>query len=141
MRNLLLALTMVFSTVAYAENWTVVTDSNSGTRLLADLDSVRFESYERALNEHSTRVYATMQYVNGEISDPFIAVIDVVDCMTKQNGLLINQYIGGKTHSYFWDVNSTKLYDAQGAWLCGFSIAAAEEFKKSQAKDKKKIRM
>lgn len=141
MRNLLIVLTVLFSSLVYAENWTVVTDGNSGTRLLADIDSVRFDSYERALNEHSTRVYATMQYVNGEISDPFIAVIDVVDCMTKQNGLLINKYSGGKTHSYFWDVNGTKLYDAQGAWLCGLSITVAEEFKKENSKSKKKISM
>jgi hypothetical protein len=119
LRTVVLSLALLFTITAHAENWAVVTDSGDGVRLIADIDSIKVKEYNRGTKK-ATGIFANMQYVNTDLI--FVSAIDVEECLLKQRGTLINAYPSGQSNTYFWDINSDKMYDAQGQWLCGVVI-------------------
>ena len=136
MRKLLLALVLI-STTAVAANWKMITDGASGTRLLVDTDSVGIDKYQKE-NSNGARVYATMEMLNGDSEFVFRSIIDADDCLTQHGGTLVNVYPDKSTTSYFWSMEGSKLYDAEGQWLCGYLIGTLEVLQKNKEKEVKK---
>ena len=129
LRTVVLSLILLFTITAHAENWTVVTDSGDGVRLIADIDSVQLKEYNSGTKK-STGIFVNMQYVNTDFV--FVSAIDVEECLLKQRGTLVNAYENGKSNSYFWTVDGNKMYDAQGQWMCGVVIGILNNNKKSE---------
>lgn len=122
---------LLVTSIAHAENWTMVTDSNSGTRLVADVDSVKFDKYNKG-NSQGHRAMVTMQYVTGEYTEPFLVIIDIDECIQKKSGVLVSKR-GDSQQIYFWTNEGNKMYDAQGQWLCGFTIGSIEALKNKKS--------
>ena len=138
MRKLLLVVTLLGSTVALAANWKLIIDGSQGTRLLVDTDSVGIDKYQKE-NGSGARVYATMEMLNGNDEVVFRSIIDADDCLSKQEGgTLVNIYSDRTTASYFWSMNGSKLYDAEGQWLCGYLQGTIEVYQKNKEKEDKK---
>ena len=136
MRKLLLALALV-STTAVAANWKLIIDGSQGTRLLVDTDSVGIDKYQKE-NGPGARVYATMEMLNGNDEVVFRSIIDADDCLTQHGGTLVTIYPDKSTSSYFWSMEGSKLYDAEGQWLCGYLIGTLEVLQKNKEKEDKK---
>jgi len=126
MFKIIVMLFMLTSTVAYAENWYTVTDSSSGLRLVADIDSVVVDKYKTTSGAESVRIYGVMQYV-GDDTPPFTSIIDVTECFAKQRGTMVVVFQDKTSKVYFWDGKGNKMYDAQGQFLCGFAIGLRDK--------------
>ena len=136
MKQLLVIVLLAVSTTVYATNWQMVTDSTDATRLLVDVDTVKFEKYTRADKTVSARVYAIMEFLSdSEIL--FTAVIDTEDCIVREAGPLVNIYADGTNSTFFWAMRGTKMYDAQGQWLCGYVKGVLKQTQKQKPKSKK----
>jgi hypothetical protein len=131
-KHLALVVMFAVSFSAHAENWFVVTDSKTGERLLADLESIKVDNYTTSTGGTSVRMSSTMTFVGEGDSDPFTAIIDVKECFSRKRGILVNVYKDQSHKTYFWDENGSKMYDAQGQFLCGFAIGMREEAQKSK---------
>lgn len=128
------ALALLFvTTTVHAQDWSLVTDSSDGTRLLVDVDTVQVDKYNKGKSE-GTRIHAVMSYLDNSQEYLFTAIIDAHECLEKKSGVLVNVNSKGKSNTYFWSEKGNKMYDAQGQWLCGFligSIDAAQKKKQS----------
>lgn len=130
---MILAVLLLTSTVAAAENWQMVQDSVNGTRLIADVDSINVTNYTKdpATKTLGVRVHATMQSIGADNTvDGFISIIDVEECLAKQAGTLVNLYSDGSSKTFFWSARGNRMYDSQAQWLCAVMMLAAEETKK-----------
>ena len=133
-RSAVLISALILTATAHAADWKVVTDSTDGARLLADVDTMEIQEYNNGTASKGTSILVRMQYiVNGVAGAVFSSAIDIEECLTKQQGTLVNSFGRGETNSYFWSVDGTRMYDAQGQWLCGSAIAILK-----YSKDKKK---
>jgi hypothetical protein len=134
MKKLAFFVLMMFSTVTFAENWELISETSDGYRIIADSDSYKFEKYEK----DKFRAFAVMQIVgNGENSPPFITAIDVDDCIYKQSGPIVNVFPDNTKKGYFWSVKGDKIYDAQGSWLCLVTIQTLQDANAKAKKDKR----
>lgn len=120
------AILFMISLPAWAENWHTVTDSDSGIRLVADVDSIVVDKYKTSSGAESARIYGVMQYV-GDDTLPFTSIIDVTECFAKQRGTMVVVYRDNTSKVYFWDGKGNKMYDAQGQFLCGFAIGLRDK--------------
>jgi hypothetical protein len=137
MKYIMAVLALAVSVNANAANWTVITDGQNSERLLIDLDSIVMDSYESG-NGPSTRIYGTMQYLLPDrATEPFQAVIDVKECLTKQSGLLLHKYNDGDSNVKFWTSTGPRLYDSEGSYLCGYAIGTLKAKKEKQAQKPK----
>ena len=127
LRTVVLSLALLFTITAHAENWLMVTDSDVGARLIADIDSVQIKEYNKGTKK-GTGIFVNMQYVNANLI--FVSAIDVEDCLLKQQGTLINAYPSGKADTYFWSIDGDKMYDAEGQWMCGVVVGMLNNTKK-----------
>lgn len=102
-----------------AQSWKMITDSTNGLRLVVDTDSIVIDKYMLG-NAERYRIHGTMQYLGGNPLPPFKAIIDTNDCLVRGGGPLVNLYENGEQSNYVWDTNGTKMFDAQGQFLCGW---------------------
>ena len=114
-KKLLAILLMSLSVNAYAENWTVIGDSNTGSRLLVDASTFNLDKTKSG----KYNVYALMKIVNTDKLPSFLAVIDGVQCLSNKSGNLVMVYEKQESIELYWSINGDKLYDMSGAWLCG----------------------
>lgn len=130
-RLVLLVTLLITSNLALAENWQLVEDSDEGARLIADVDSLKAELYQKDDKVRGTRISSIMRIVLTEsITDSFIVAIDGNDCLAKQAGPVVNVLPSGKVNTYFWSIDGNRMYDAQGQWLCAVFYKAVVEKKK-----------
>jgi len=124
----------VIGTAQAAGNWQPIMDAKSGGRLIVDVDTVDFSIYDKN-GKKALRATATMQMLaDGEIHEPFSAIIDVDECIKNQRGVLLNVYQDGTVDKYFWHANGNKMYDAQAQWLCAVTIEADRDNKNKSGK-------
>ena len=135
---LILVATMLVTTAAQAETWKMIVDSDTGSRLVIDVDSIVIDGYTKPNGQDGTRIHATMATITDEGDIPFRSVIDADECLTQQGGRLVNVYADNSTNSYFWSMSGQKMYDAQGQWLCAYLETTLEIYQKKQEKSKSK---
>lgn len=140
-RAAVLVTALLVSAIATAENLQLVEDAANGTRLLVDTDSVKITPYSKNSKGDSIAVSARMVYYgpNNDIVE-FVTGVDAEDCLTKNGGTIVNVYPDRSQSSYFWSASGSKLYDAQGQWLCMVFLKAADtpvSQPKSKSKSKK----
>ncbi len=70
-----------------------------------------------------------VQFVK-EGSVPFTIVIDTDECLDKGNGILMSLYSDGVNVTDFWTMDGDKVYDAEGQFLCGWTIGTIQKLKK-----------
>lgn len=116
--TLLFAVTLSIS--AYAEDWRLVSNTDQGDRLIADIDSVEFKPYTIQTPNDGMRVAAIMMYTGKEFLPPFMVSLDSKQCIEDQGGVLINNFGEGEPKVYQWTSTGKRMYDAQGQWLCGY---------------------
>jgi len=143
-RAIVTALLLLTATAVSAANWQLIQDSETGSRLIADLNSVDVTNYTKneKTKELGIRAHGHMQIVevNGS-TGVFTAIIDVEDCIQRQAGPIVNLYSDGTSNTYFWSYNGERLYDAQGRWLCAIVLIANEKVQKQRSKEKPKYTM
>ena len=132
LRKLVFLTALLASTTVNAENWQLIEDATNGIRLVVDVDSTRLTPYQKENGAKSVAVSAQMAYVGEKESLNFIAGIDGDECVYKGAGTIINIFPDRSENKYFWSAQGTKLYDAQGLWLCGYLIKYAEETEKKK---------
>jgi hypothetical protein len=123
------ALFVLSTSAAQAANWTRVVDSVNGVRLLIDKDSIKFSNYTKENGDVGHRVAGVVQFVK-EGSNPYTIVIDTDECLTNSNGVLISLYGDGINTTDFWTLDGDKVYDAEGQFLCGWTIGTLQKLKK-----------
>jgi hypothetical protein len=129
---LMLAVTAV---TAHAANWKVVTDSTAGARLLADVDTLEVQEYNNGSDSIGLSILVRMQYISNDLAGAmFSSAIDIEECLTRQQGTLVNSFGRGETQKYDWSTNGVRMYDAQGQWLCSSAITLLQS-----SKDKTKL--
>lgn len=134
MKKLVFLAIMMFSTTIFADNWDLVVETKDGYRIIANKDTYRFDKYDN----DKYRAHVVMQIIgDNENSEPFITAIDVDDCVNNQAGALVNVFPDKSKKSYFWSVNGSKIYDAQGAWLCLVTIEMIRNVNEKKQKNKK----
>ena len=70
---------------------------------------------------------ALMQYKGGEYIPPFVAIIDIDQCLAKHKGQLTQDFgYGIPAEQTTWKYNGPSGKDAQGTWLC---MVATDHFK------------
>jgi hypothetical protein len=129
LKVLLLAASLLFTQTASAENWVKIIDNDQGTRLVADLDTVKFSTYEFE-GATKNRITATMRFIM-ENSAAWVAVIDTDECVTRRRGMLVTVFNDNITKQYFWDDKGATMYDAEGQWLCGYTIGYKSRHQKN----------
>lgn len=115
MKKLLVVLGILTSFSANAEQWRMLQDSADGQRLLVDLHSVNMSEYKKEDGQTSIRIAARMIFA--EVGAPFISALDVKECIANNSGVIV-MISGKETQARFWDARGSKMYDAQGVWLC-----------------------
>ena len=115
-----LTLLLLFTSSAMAADWQPIIDSEIGTRLMVNVDSVRIDKYYRGKDKNGARVYAVMSYTKNSDTKAFASIIDAQECLEKNSGTLVNVYDDGSKGSFYWTMDGPLMYDAQGQWLCGF---------------------
>jgi len=122
---------MLATNAVAEENWQAVSDSQDGTRLIVDINSITLDEYDT----DKQRVYANMRYITPtEAHDPFITVIDAKECVTKQSGKMFNIYSNGDKQEFFWSVDGNKMYDNQGKFLCLVLFKALDKHKSNNTR-------
>ena len=141
-RAAVLVIALLVSPLATAENWQLVKDSANGLRLVADVDSLRVETYKNDNNKTSFAVSAIMSYVESQ-GEPvtFITGISGEDCVYKDGGIIINVYVDRSESKYVWSKQGNKFYDAQAQMLCRYFAVYVEETVSKAKPKEKKIRM
>lgn len=130
LRKLVFLTALLASTTASAENWQLIEDATNGIRLVVDVDSPMLTPYQNEKEAKSIAVSALMAYIDNNESIQFVAGIDGDECVYKGAGTIINVFEDKTKNKYFWSTNGTKLYDAQGQWLCRYLINYAVELEK-----------
>lgn len=125
LKYILAAALVVASVPAHSQSWLRIADSSDGIRLSVDVSTLKVDTYPKQ-NAVGWRVSATMLYSGERTLPPFIAVIDADDCMQRGGGVLVNILSDADTTTYVWDSNGTKMYDAQGQFLCGWLLKKIE---------------
>jgi len=124
-------LSVLAITAVAEENWQAVADSQDGTRLIVDINSITLDEYDA----NKQRVYANMRYISStEAYDAFITVIDAKECVTKQSGTMFNIYSNGDKQEFFWSVDGNKMYDNQGKFLCLVLFKALDKHKSNNTR-------
>lgn len=130
MLKLLVSALFVLSTsTAQAASWTRVVDSVNGGRLLIDKESINFSNYTKENGDVGHRVAGVVQFVK-EGSLPYTIVIDTDECLDKGNGILLSLYGDGVNVIDFWTMDGDKVYDAEGQFLCGWTIGTIQKLQK-----------
>lgn len=127
LRNLLVVLGVVATTTANAENWQLLTDATNGVRMVVDVNSSKLTPYVKPDGAKSIAVSARMAYIDQTESLQFVAGIDGDECVYNGAGTIINIFPDQTKNNYFWSAQGTKLYDAQGSWLCNYLISFVEK--------------
>jgi hypothetical protein len=143
-RAITTALLLSTATAAAAENWQLVQDSENGSRLIADFDSVDVTNYikNEKTKEVGIRAHGVMEVLTPDgPTGAFTAIIDVDDCLKRQAGPIVNLFADGKTNTYFWSSRGDRLYDAQGQWLCAIVTIANATVEAKKSKEKPKYSM
>jgi len=143
MFRLLLAVCLMASLSANAENWKLITDSEGGNRLIVDIDSINVEEYVKSKSpeKKGLRVYGIMRYMHPNTdTSPFAAIVDGEDCVVRKSGILINLYSNGETDKYFWSEDGVRMYDSQAIWLCAFFEALIQINEEKAQQDKNKTK-
>ena len=138
MRKFLAVLLLLVTTLAVAGNWKLITDGASGTRLLVNTDSIRIDKYKKDNGTNGARVYAVMEMINNGEEVVFTSFIDSDDCLVQQGGALLVVFPDKSTQTYFWSMDGSKIYDAEGQWLCGYLIGTLEVYQQNKEKESKK---
>jgi hypothetical protein len=115
----MLAMTCAFS-VAQAESWILVQESDSGSRLLVDVDS-----YKRDIKGDDGTTFAGALFrffIKGEAGAPFAFLVETESCKSMNGQLISRKWENGKwvtTEKYWWSKDGNKMYDSGGTLLCG----------------------
>lgn len=131
-----LSLAFVFSTAA-AEDWREVAKSTNGIQLRADIDTI---TAIMAPNTADVAVEGVMSYEGKEILPPFKARIDAKQCFERQKGDLINTFGDGIVQKSTWAADGRKMTDAQGAFLCAFTIEVLRTYERNNNPSVKRIK-
>lgn len=125
MKTLFMILAMVmFTSVAQAENWQFVTDSedvNYPGRTLIDADSMMRIMMK---GTHESMLKGRIRVVGTNANPPdweATVIIDFDQCLKSKNGNMLFTPDSEKSTKYFWDINGNKMYDYVGAYMCGFA--------------------
>lgn len=120
MKRILLALSLSCAVIAaHAENWTMVQESDNGSRLLVDIDSYR----NNTKGDDGTIFVAAMFrfFSNGEAGSPFLYITEADSCKRMNGTLYSRKWENGKwvtTDKFWWSKNGSKMYDSAGELLC-----------------------
>ena len=125
---------LAITTTANAENWQLLTDAENGTRLVVDTDSIMLTPYNDVKGEKSIAVSAKMAYIDSQESLQFISGIDGNECVYKGAGTIVNIFPDKTKNGYFWSLKGSKLFDAQGSWLCEYLVRYADQVDKQKNK-------
>lgn len=123
--------------IATAEDWREVAKSTTGVQLMADIDTIT------ALVSPSSQdvtIEGTMTYTGKESVPPFKARIDARQCFEHQKGDLINIFVDGKELKNKWSVDGRKMTDAQGQFLCAFTIEVLRTYERNNNPSVKRIK-
>lgn len=104
---------------AIAESWIDIASAVNGEKLIASVESIDVEKYTNSEGKEGYLASAIMRYVGKDYIAPFLAAIDVEECLTKNSGVLIVALPDNTTKKYFWS-DGKMMYDAQGQFLCGY---------------------
>ena len=102
--------------------WRVVNVADSGTSLVVNVESIKIKPYGADTGPERHRVVAIMRYIGKEFSLPFVASIDVEECLVRRGGILVNRVSKTEVLTYTWNDKGTQMLDAQGRWMCDHVI-------------------
>lgn len=132
----ILILSMFTVNTAIAANWQPITDSELGTKLMVNMDSIRIDKYSKGKDQNGARIYAIMSYTKDKNETSFASIIDAHECLEKNSGILLNIYNDGTKGSFYWSSEGALMYDAQGQWLCDYLIGVVKSSYDSQQNQK-----
>lgn len=134
LRKLVFLTALLASTTVNAENWQLVDDGTNGVRLVVDVDNASVAPYRKDNGEVGLAVTAKMAYIDARDNVVFVSAIDGDDCVYKGAGTIVNVYADRSKNTYFWSTRGTKIYDAQGKWMCAFLHEFVEQADQQEKK-------
>ena len=119
MKKGLLALSLACAAMAaQAENWIMIQETDTGARLLVDVDS-----YKAIKGDNGAPFAAALFrfFKDGEAGEPFAYVVDTASCK-NMNGTVYSRILENNkwvtSGKYWWSKNGNKMYDSGGEILC-----------------------
>lgn len=124
---------------AQAEHWQIVAESVDGFSLQADTDSITLVGVPTVDKpREAVQIEGNMMYTGMPM---WMARIDLRQCTADKKGELLNRFSDGSTKIYSWDATGRKMYDAQGSFLCSYTVEILHKYDKAVQPVSKKYMM
>jgi hypothetical protein len=117
-KYLIMFLLAFMPATAHAEHWSSLGDSDTGERLIVDLDTMTFE------NDDGIILVSGNFKLFGDEASLVSASIDQKYCKDGEGPLMLSNVKGKKVYTtLFYSIKGTKMYDFIGKSLCDYYTA------------------
>lgn len=146
MKKLIAIAIMSLANIAGAENWTVVSESTDGIRLLIDTDSLTIQEWAdktAPTNKIPWAIASFVYFKTGEgPSDPVLFTTKLQSCDNKGGEVILEEKDNTSkfhiTSRFWWSVNGKRVYDDVGQALCLLTDAKLQDMQPKSNKNKHK---